>query len=182
MLKAIADRLHFKGDSEEESVPNKPHREGRIEYNGVSTVDADLIVPNLCSFVAELDEHAPYLTVRETFEFAYQCRTGGKKEVVGMKSDSEKGGSPTTIPEGGATNGDNTEANPGDWGENLTIKGLDLSVCADTFVGNESVRGVSGGQRRRVVSLYEAKMTFYHDNTQHLTFALLLCINRRSEK
>jgi ABC-type multidrug transport system ATPase subunit len=147
-LKAIADRLSFKGDSEEESVPNLPHREGRIEYNGVSTKDADLIVPNLCSFVAQLDEHAPYLTVRETFEFAYQCRTGGKKEVVGQKMHDVA----TAIPEGGEAASTNAElfTGGGDFGENLTIKGLDLSVCADTFVGNESVRGVSGGQRRRV--------------------------------
>jgi energy-coupling factor transporter ATP-binding protein EcfA2 len=34
--------------------------------------------------------------------------------------------------------------------ENLTIEGLDLTVCKDTFVGNSDVRGVSGGQRRRV--------------------------------
>ena len=34
--------------------------------------------------------------------------------------------------------------------ENLTIEGLNLTVCKDTFVGNDDVRGVSGGQRRRV--------------------------------
>lgn len=37
LLKAIADRLSYRGDSEEESSRNLPHREGRIEYNGVST-------------------------------------------------------------------------------------------------------------------------------------------------
>jgi ABC-type multidrug transport system fused ATPase/permease subunit len=37
LLKAIADRLPYHGNSEKESLPNLPHREGRIEYNGVST-------------------------------------------------------------------------------------------------------------------------------------------------
>jgi ABC-type multidrug transport system fused ATPase/permease subunit len=38
LLKAIADRLpESTADSKEESLPNQPHKEGRIEYNGVST-------------------------------------------------------------------------------------------------------------------------------------------------
>ena len=34
--------------------------------------------------------------------------------------------------------------------ENLTIDGLDLAGCRDTYVGDTNHRGVSGGQRRRV--------------------------------
>lgn len=34
--------------------------------------------------------------------------------------------------------------------ENLTIEGLGLAHVADTFVGDDDIRGVSGGQRRRV--------------------------------
>ncbi|AQK53090.1 hypothetical protein ZEAMMB73_Zm00001d050821, partial [Zea mays] len=30
------------------------------------------------------------------------------------------------------------------------IKKLGLEVCADTLVGNEMMRGISGGQRKRV--------------------------------
>lgn len=101
--------------------------------------DTPLIVPNLCSFVGQLDNHAPYLTVRETFEFAFQCRTGGKHENVGLKMGSVAG---TTSPGGTLDEQRFTE--------NLTIEGLDLAVCADTFVGDTNVRGVSGGQRRRV--------------------------------
>lgn len=107
--------------------------------------------------MAQLDNHAPYLTVRETFEFAHQCRTGGKHDSTGVKKAGTASG--TAVPPGNgvdsaatATSADNLNAEG--FTENLTIKGLDLSVCADTFVGNESVRGVSGGQRRRVVSGY----------------------------
>lgn len=119
-----------------------------------------MIVPNLCSFVAQLDNHAPYLTVRETFEFAYQCRTGGQHEKTGAATSSTV--RTTAIP-AGDNGGDTTASSVGGqnlrnsqgFTENLTIKGLDLSVCAETFVGNESVRGVSGGQRRRVVSVIQ---------------------------
>ena len=114
-----------------------------------STQDTSLIVPNL-------DNHAPYLTVRETFEFAHQCRTGGKHDSVEAK---EGVGNGSAMPAGGgdapASGGQNPNAEG--FTENLTIKGLDLSVCADTFVGNESVRGVSGGQRRRVVSQLDCR-------------------------
>jgi len=34
--------------------------------------------------------------------------------------------------------------------ESMTIEGLGLGKAADTYVGNDQVRGVSGGQRRRV--------------------------------
>lgn len=34
----------------------------------------------------------------------------------------------------------------------LTIKLLGLDVCADTIVGSEMIRGISGGQRKRVTT------------------------------
>lgn len=122
LLKAIAGQLS-NNIRLGEPVKDKPHSSGRVEYNGVTTHDEpDLVIPNVVSYVGQLDEHAPYLTVTETFEFAFQSRTGGK--------DKEKKQVTST--------------------ENLTIDGLDLAVCKDTFVGNDDVRGVSGGQRRRV--------------------------------
>jgi len=135
LLKAIAGRLpDFKGSDGGEPGRNKPHMTGRIEFNGVTTEDdPDMVMANVVSFVGQLDDHAPYLTVRETFEFAFQCRTGGKHANVGAHASDLA---------------ENMDKNR--FTENLTIEGLDLSVCADTFVGNNDVRGVSGGQRRRV--------------------------------
>ena len=92
-----------------------------------------MVLANIVSFVGQLDNHAPYLTVRETFDFAFQCRTGGKHANVGALGADLAG-----------------SMDKENFTENLTIEGLDLSVCADTFVGNDDVRGVSGGQRRRV--------------------------------
>jgi len=106
---------------------------GRISYNGVSTDDDPrLVLANVVSFVGQLDIHAPYLTVKETFDFAYKCR----------KHDDDGKGPSTGAPE------DDEEENGNS--ENLTIHGLGLAHVQDTFVGNTNVRGVSGGQRRRV--------------------------------
>jgi len=37
LLKAISDKLPYKADSADGAGPDQPHREGRIEFNGVST-------------------------------------------------------------------------------------------------------------------------------------------------
>ena len=47
-----------------------------------------MVLANVVSFVGQLDNHAPYLTVRETFDFAFQCRTGGKHANVGAHGAS----------------------------------------------------------------------------------------------
>ena len=82
-----------------------------------------MVLQNVVSYIEQLDYHETFLTVREIFEFAYQCRTGDKQTESG---------------------GVNTEE------ENLTIEGHGLKHVADTFVGNTDVRGISGGQRCRV--------------------------------
>jgi len=127
LLKAIAGLLPSDTKPNGEPKKRKPSSGGRIEYNGVSVEDVDLVLQNLVSFVGQHDNHAPFLTVRETFEFASQCRNGVNSKKVAAEVVEDKKLS-----------------------ENLTIDGLDLAVCADTFVGDANNRGVSGGQRRRV--------------------------------
>ena len=92
--------------------------------------DPDIVQQNIVSYVGQLDNHAPFLTVKETFEFAANCRLG--KTAAPSKDDRE------------------TTATTQVLSENLTIDGLDLAVCKDTYVGDANNRGVSGGQRRRV--------------------------------
>jgi ABC-type multidrug transport system ATPase subunit/ABC-type multidrug transport system permease subunit len=129
LLKAISGRLPHTVDLHGEPIKSKPHRSGRIEYNGIAIEDdSRLVLPNVVSFVGQLDVHAPYLTVKETFDFAFRSRNGDPTEASPCKVPS---------PDGTKT-------------ENLTIAGLGLGHVQDTFVGNSEVRGVSGGQRRRV--------------------------------
>ena len=89
-----------------------------------------MVLQNIVSYVGQLDNHAPFLTVQETFDFAANCRIG-----VDTTTRTKK-----------ATKVDSEQI----LSENLTIDGLDLAVCRDTYVGDANNRGVSGGQRRRV--------------------------------
>ena len=92
-----------------------------------------MVLQNVVSYVGQLDNHAAYLTVQETFDFAAKCRIGKAKAT--------------------------SSSNDNDLSENLTIDGLDLAVCRDTYVGDANTRGVSGGQRRRVTLGEKASST-----------------------
>jgi ABC-type multidrug transport system ATPase subunit len=83
--------------------------------------------------------------VKETFTFAFDCKSGGTHVPPGVK----------VLPEGKAVvdkeDREKTRVV-------LSLQGLGLTHVGDTFVGNADVRGVSGGQRRRV-SLGEMMQT-----------------------
>lgn len=66
--------------------------------------------------------HAPNLTVRETFTFAATCNNAGTDNASDKITDEV----------------------------NEVLDVLDLAHVADTVVGDEQLRGVSGGQKRRV--------------------------------
>ena len=154
LLKAISGRL---------ATSNGETLEGPILYNGLSlkvrmtTTEqthmfrssytysrfsvfqdkSDIVVENLITFIAQSDDHAPRLTVFETFNFAFQCVAGGRivpneaiKDDAGRKVFAQMARDHTRV--------------------KLVEESLGLSHVADTFVGNNEVRGVSGGQRRRV--------------------------------
>jgi ABC-type multidrug transport system ATPase subunit len=93
-------------------------------------------IKNAFAFVSAIDLHAPRLTVEETFEFAYQCSTGGK--MVREKVEE------TEIKQ------QLKQAEREHLETRLALSGLGLTEVKDTFVGDSNVRGVSGGQRRRV--------------------------------
>jgi ABC-type multidrug transport system ATPase subunit len=72
-----------------------------------------------CIYQAEMDVHFPTLSVRETLEFAMRAR------------NSKPSASPENDRVGGIS------------------RGLGLSNVLDTKIGNDLVRGVSGGERKR---------------------------------
>ena len=87
---------------------------------------------NLVAFVRQSDDHAPRLTVAETLLFSGMCKDVRiRKNDKGVRDDGKVG---------------------------LALAGLGLSRVKDTFVGNEQIRGVSGGQRRRVTCEYIERM------------------------
>ena len=102
-----------------------------------------MVLQNIVSYVGQLDNHAPFLTVQETFDFAANCRIGADTT---RKTKKKKKTADGNNDDGGGGGGESDQI----ISENLTIDGLDLAICRDTYVGDANNRGVSGGQRRRV--------------------------------
>lgn len=138
LLKAIAGRLSTKRGEE---------MTGRVTYNGRSFEDkTHFHIENAIAFIDQLDRHYPRLTVDETFEFAFQCKSGGthlSPEILMKAADVDK------------VNALKAMAKRADQERlfvNLNLGSLGLTQVRDTFVGDDEIRGVSGGQRRRVTA------------------------------
>ncbi|RAW23582.1 hypothetical protein PC110_g19981 [Phytophthora cactorum] len=97
---------------------------GEILYSGLKGEDIDLI--KLVGLVDQMDNHIPTLTVRETFKFADMCVNGRPEDQPEETRDIAAL---------------RTE---------LFLQILGLESCADTVVGDALLRGVSGGERKRV--------------------------------
>lgn len=93
---------------------------GSIDYCGMSPDDVLKRCRGLVSYVPEDDVHLPTLTVRQTLEFALQTKTP-KRSLHKV---------PQFLEEFGRVFG--------------------MTHVLDTLVGNEYIRGISGGERKRV--------------------------------
>ena len=87
----------------------------------------------------QLDNHAPRLTVRETFDFAFQCGSGGTHSSF-MRTDTPEAEELVK------------KLDDSGFMVNFVLENLGLAHVGDTFVGDSDIRGVSGGQRRRVTT------------------------------
>ena len=124
-------------------LPQKNVKSGSVKYNGCIAKEAPFSVPQVVGYVPEYDLHMAQLTVRETLEFARRAVEGLCMAVLCcavfhplLFQDPAEHNLPTHTT-----------------GQNKTqqmLKYLGLEECADTVVGNRLLRGVSGGQRKRV--------------------------------
>jgi ABC-type multidrug transport system ATPase subunit len=126
-LKAMAGRV---GDGKHETLS------GDITYAGRQK--DDFFMPKMVSYVDQVDEHMPSLTVRETLEFACHMQTGFQEEPSSSNS--------------GMATSDFGTGNPYQLRIDIILQLLGLSRCKDTIIGNAAVRGVSGGERKRVTT------------------------------
>ncbi|KAF4956228.1 hypothetical protein FSARC_11627 [Fusarium sarcochroum] len=93
---------------------------GSIDYSGLSPQEVSKNYRGLVTYIPEDDLHLPTLTVRQTLDFALQNKT--PKRWLHQ--------APRFIQEFG--------------------KAFGMTHVMDTLVGNEFIRGVSGGERKRV--------------------------------
>ncbi|KAK1394296.1 hypothetical protein POM88_013352 [Heracleum sosnowskyi] len=126
---------------------------GDVTYNG-HKLD-EFCTQRTAAYISQTDTHIAELTVRETLDFAARCE--GASDGFGAYMDEltrlEKEKNIRPSPEvdafmkassvGGRTHSVSTD---------YVLKVLGLDVCADTVVGSDMLRGVSGGQRKRVTT------------------------------
>ena len=108
--------------------------QGVVSYGGIPQKDLVQQFASQLVYVPELDEHFPYLTVEQTLEFAIACKTPAVR-VQGVTRRQYI----RTIKE-------------------LYAAVFGLHHVQKTLVGGDFVRGISGGQRKRV-SIAEAMAT-----------------------
>ncbi|KAK7275991.1 hypothetical protein RIF29_17120 [Crotalaria pallida] len=160
-------------------------KSGSITYNGTEL--EEFHVKRTSAYISQTDNHIAELTVRETFDFAARCQ-GAKEGFAEYTKDlarleKERNVRPSAEIDafmkassvGGKKHSVNTD---------YILKVLGLDVCAETIVGSEMVRGVSGGQRKRVTSgemIVGPRKTLFMDEIStgldsSTTFQIVKCI------
>ncbi|POM74141.1 Pleiotropic drug resistance protein ABC Superfamily [Phytophthora palmivora] len=120
------------------------HIDGEMTYNGTSQDKFGARLPQFVSYVDQHDKHFPTLTVKETLEFANAC-TG-----VNLSKREEKLYSHGTDAQNQAAV--NVLRTTYQHYPNIMIQQLGLENCQNNILGNAMVRGVSGGERKRVTT------------------------------
>ncbi|KAJ2826531.1 ATP-binding cassette transporter snq2 [Coemansia erecta] len=99
--------------------------DGAVSYGGLTPAEVSKRYRGQVAYNAEEDMHHPSLTVRQTLDFAIQCKmpsTRMLRDRAGYKQEFL----------------------------DTLLDMYGLAGCADTIVGNAFLRGVSGGERKRV--------------------------------
>jgi len=106
---------------------------GELLYDGLSGAEQHaahgVFTEKLCALVAQGDVHMANLTVRETLQFALDNAVVPPTPELFKQKELD--------PRLAAYHADKV---------NLLLSVLGLHECADTIVGNDMIRGVSGGQ------------------------------------
>ncbi|WJX84448.1 transcription factor [Trifolium repens] len=125
---------------------------GKVTYNGH---EMNEFVPQRTSaYVDQYDLHIGEMTVRETLAFSARVQgVGPRYDLLAELSRREKNANIVPDPDidvymkAIATDGQKTNMIT-----DHVLRVLGLEGCADTIVGNAMIRGISGGQRKRVTT------------------------------
>jgi len=125
---------------------------GNLTYNG-HTFD-EFVPQRTSSYISQTDNHIGELTVRETLDFAARCQgVGYKYDMLTELARREKQHNIHPDPDIDAyMKASAVEGKKHSLSTDYIMKILGLEICADTVVGNEMLRGISGGQRKRVTT------------------------------
>ncbi|PQQ21262.1 pleiotropic drug resistance protein 1 [Prunus yedoensis var. nudiflora] len=125
---------------------------GRVTYNGHEM--NEFIPQKTAAYISQHDLHLGEMTVRETLAFSARCQgVGTRYDMLSELCRREKDANIKPDPDidvfmkAIATEGQEVNVVT-----DYILKILGLEVCADTIVGDEMLRGISGGQRKRVTT------------------------------
>ncbi|GAB2224811.1 hypothetical protein Drorol1_Dr00005588 [Drosera rotundifolia] len=128
--------------------------EGRVAYNGHEM--HEFVPQRTAAYISQRDVHSGELTVRETLSYSARFQgVGYRYEMLAELSRREKEASIKPDPDIDlfmklqATTAHGKEDSVV---VNYILKVLGLENCADTLVGDQMIRGISGGQRKRVTT------------------------------
>ncbi|PIN11340.1 Pleiotropic drug resistance proteins (PDR1-15), ABC superfamily [Handroanthus impetiginosus] len=125
---------------------------GKVTYNGHGL--NEFVPQRTSAYVSQQDWHVAEMTVRETLDFSARCQGVGYKydmllelsrreKISGKKPDEDLDIFMKALSLEGKETGLLVE---------YILKILGLDLCADTLVGDEMVKGISGGQKKRLTT------------------------------
>ncbi|XP_027916472.1 pleiotropic drug resistance protein 1-like isoform X2 [Vigna unguiculata] len=125
---------------------------GKVTYNGHGV---DEFVPQrTAAYVNQNDLHIAELTVRETLAFSARVQgVGTRYDLLAELSRREK--QENIMPDSDIDVYMKAVATEGQKANLITdyiLRILGLEICADTVVGNAMLRGISGGQKKRLTT------------------------------
>ncbi|XP_062163258.1 pleiotropic drug resistance protein 1-like isoform X3 [Alnus glutinosa] len=125
---------------------------GKVTYNGHGM--EEFVPQRTSAYISQYDLHIGEMTVRETLAFAARCQgVGPRYEILAELLRREKGANIKPDPDvdiymkAAALEGLETSIVT-----DYVIKIMGLEVCADIIIGDEMLRGISGGQKKRVTT------------------------------
>ncbi|KAJ0668683.1 putative ABC-type sulfate transporter [Helianthus annuus] len=126
--------------------------EGTVTYNGLTL--EEFVPQRTSSYISQNDVHVGEMTVKETLDFSARCQgVGSRYELLAEIDRREKEAG--IFPEGDVDlfmKANATEGVENNIISDYIIKILGLEICRDTVVGNQMIRGISGGQKKRLTT------------------------------
>lgn len=127
-------------------------RAGEVTYNGFRL---DEFVPQkTAAYISQTDVHVGEMTVKETLDFSARCQgVGTKYDLMTELARREKEAGIRPEPEVDLfMKATSMEGVGSSLQTDYTLRILGLDICADTIVGDQMQRGISGGQKKRVTT------------------------------
>ncbi|RZC64007.1 hypothetical protein C5167_025764 [Papaver somniferum] len=125
---------------------------GRVSYNGHGM--HEFVPQRTSAYISQYDLHIGEMTVRETLAFSARCQGAGTGyDMLAELARREKAENIKPDPDidvymkAAAIHGQEASVVT-----DYVLKILGLDICADTLVGDEMLRGISGGQKKRVTT------------------------------